>query len=396
MTSSATSSAWREPWLDGDDVVLARGPAGRGRPAGPGPRRGRRLDLRPDPGAVQRPDPRPRVRRRRLRRRRRHRRLLGLRRRPAVPARPGRRGARRRSRRAGPWRYADLRRRSARRRFLRGPRGPRPATAAGRRTRSSPSRSTAATRAVLVSGPDFVAAPRLSPDGDAAGLARVGPPGHALGRDPRCGSPPLERRRLARRVDAGRRRPGRVDRPARVVARTASLHFVCGPERLVEPVPPRRRARGSSRWRRWRPSSPTRTGSSAARRTGSSPTARSWRSAARAGRDHLFHVAPDGRVGELEIPYHRVRRAPVGAERRSSRSPARRPSRPSSPASTRRPWPVRRPAPGEHGDARPGDDLAPGADRVPDRPATGPPTRSSTRRPTRRSRPATASCRRSS
>ena len=86
-TSSATSSRSAEPWLDGDDVYWLEG-----RPAEGGRRvlvrrRRRRIDRRPDPGAVQRPDPRPRVRRRRVRRRRRRGRLLELRRRPALPAR---------------------------------------------------------------------------------------------------------------------------------------------------------------------------------------------------------------------------------------------------------------------------------------------------------------------
>ena len=35
---------------------------------------------------------------------------------------------------------------------------------------------------VLVTGPDFVSSPRLSPDGAAAGVDPVGPPGHAVGR----------------------------------------------------------------------------------------------------------------------------------------------------------------------------------------------------------------------
>ena len=40
---------------------------------------------------------------------------------------------------------------------------------------------------VLVQGPDFVAAPRPSPDGRAPRLARVGPPGHAVGRHAAAG-----------------------------------------------------------------------------------------------------------------------------------------------------------------------------------------------------------------
>ena len=124
------------------------------------------------------------------------------------------------------------------------------------------------------------------PDGDAPRLARVGPPGHAVGRDAAA------RRRVragrhARRVDARRRRPGRVDRPARVGARRdAPPHQ--RPERLVEPVPARRGPAA-------RAARPDRGG---VRRSGldlrplvvrvPAPTARSSRSAAPSGRDHLF------------------------------------------------------------------------------------------------------------
>ena len=67
---------------------------------------------------------------------------------------------------------------------------------------------------VLVSGPDFVSDPRLAPDGVSAGLAAVGPPGHALGRRP--ARRPRRRRHRAR----ARRRAGRVRRAAGLGRRT--------------------------------------------------------------------------------------------------------------------------------------------------------------------------------
>ena len=72
-----------------------------------------------------------------------------------------------------------------------------------------------------------------------AGLARMGPPGHALGCDA-AARRRVRARRDPRTRDPGRRRPGRIDRPARVGARRhAPPHQ--RPERLVEPLPARRR-----------------------------------------------------------------------------------------------------------------------------------------------------------
>ena len=107
-----------------------------------------------------------------------------------MAARPRRR---RRSRRPDAARRRPLRRpalRSRARPPLRRARDARRRRAGTARTSWSTSwwrsRSTGRTApaGVLVAGPDFVAAPRPSPDGSHAGLARVGPAGHALGLDP--------------------------------------------------------------------------------------------------------------------------------------------------------------------------------------------------------------------
>ncbi len=81
---------------------------------------------------------------------------------------------------------------------------------------------------------------------------------------------PVKRRRLARPVGPGRRRPGRVDRPARVVAATgsciSSATGVAGGTCTGSST-----ARGWSRSPRWTPSSPIRPGCSTARRYGFLP-----------------------------------------------------------------------------------------------------------------------------
>ena len=71
------------------------------------------------------------------------------------------------------------------------------------------------------------------------GLARMGSPGHAVGCDATSGRR-VRARRHARRVRAGGRRPGGIDRPARMGARRHAPPDQ-RPERLVEPVSPRRR-----------------------------------------------------------------------------------------------------------------------------------------------------------
>ena len=171
-----------EPWIDGDEIYWVEG-----RPAEAGRnvlvrRAAGRDDRRPDTGAIRRPNAGPRVRRWVVRRGRRDRGVLEQDRRAAVPH--------------GPRRHAN-RIRSRLRATTASPTCGSTRAGAG----SSPcARTTLGTvepvaaivevpldgdRAprVLVEGPDFLAAPRLSPDGATPGLARVGPPRHALGLD---------------------------------------------------------------------------------------------------------------------------------------------------------------------------------------------------------------------
>ena len=358
-TSSATSSGSAEPWIDGDDVYWLEG-----RPAEGGRRvlvragaDGSTTDLTPAPFNV-----RTRV----------HEygggsyvvaggdgRLLELRRRPAVPARPGRRRAGRRSPRQGPWRYADLRVDPRAAPVRRRPRGPRRGAAEPvGRDRRRPARRRPRRRRSSSSGPDFVAAPRLSPDGDAARLARVGPPGHAVGRDAAA----RRRRRAgrhARRVRPRGRRPGRVDRPARVVARRrrstssatgaaggTSTGCVDGPR--LEPLAPMEAEFADPAWIFGRSSY----GFLAGRRD-------RRRRPRRRARPAAPHRARATCVGEVETPFTELdglRRRPDGVVAAGRR---RRPSRRSScrfdPATLA---PAGRPAPGELDRARPGDDLA--------------------------------------
>ena len=375
--------ALAEPWIDGDDVFWLEG-----RPAEGGRRvlvraaaDGSTADLTPPPFNV-----RTRV----------HEygggsyvvaggvgRLLGLRRRPALPARSRRR--RRRSRSPRPGRGATPTCASMP-----------PAAASARSARTTAARASRSNtivdvpldgervRRVLVTGPDFVAAPRLSPDGAQPRLARVGPPGHALGRDPPAGRADRAGRD-ARRVRPRRRRPGRVDRPARVVARRHAPPRQ-RPQRLVEPVPAGRRARGSSRWRRWRRSSPTRPGSSTAPSYGFLADG-SIVAVGRRGRPRppRSRSSPGDLVGEVETPFTELEGLQVGpggivvARRRAGRA------RPSSCAST----PRRSPRPACcAGRARSPSTRRPSRcpSRSSSRPAAaGPRTRSTTRRATRRS-----------
>ena len=196
--------AGRRP-TDGDDVVWAEG-----RPAEGGRTQlvRRRADggtRRPAARGRERAHRRPRVRRRRLvgARRRRLVRRLG---RPApVPAR-ARRRARRRSPPSPPARAAtatptatldpDGTRIVCVRERHHGERGH------GRRQRGRHPRrrGRCGEPEVLVTGPDFVAAPRLSPGRRHAGLAAVEPPGDAVGRRRAASSatsPPARRRVVA-------------------------------------------------------------------------------------------------------------------------------------------------------------------------------------------------------
>ena len=346
----------------------------------------RRLDGRPDPAAVQRPDAGPRVRRRLVRRRRRDRRLLRLRRRAAVPARPGRR---REPVPITPGRSVALRRPAA---SISRAAGSSPSARTTRRrgradvaTRSSPSRSTA-TRAASSSCPGRTSSPRRasSPDGDRLAWLEWDHPDMPWDAT-RLRVAPIEPDGTLGESDAGRRRPGRVDRPARVGARRDAPPGQ-RPERLVEPVPARRgpaaRAARADGGRVRRPGLDLR---SVVVRVPRRRLDRR-RSAGGPGRDRLFHIdagrarrrGRDRRITELDA-------LRVGAERprrpgrRADRSGRRRALRPGDAG------PVRRPAPGEHDDARPGDDLA-ARSRSSSRPtASGPRTRSTTRRRTRRS-----------
>ncbi len=212
--------------------VLAGGPADRTRSSGPRPGIRGRLDDRPDTRAVQCPDRRARVRRRLVRRHGRDGRLLEPSGRAPVPARP-RRG---RARPAHPGGPVPVRRPAPRPRpatLLRCPRGPHRRGRGDEHHRHDPARrrrSTGAGRGLGLRGRAAPVARRRPP-----GLARVGPPGHAVGCDPAAGGR-VRAGRDARRVGSRRGRAGRIDRPAGVVAgRNAPPDQRS--DRLVEPLP---------------------------------------------------------------------------------------------------------------------------------------------------------------
>ena len=116
------------------------------------------------------------------------------------PARSGRRAAHPRADRAP---RRSLRRRRAHRGRPLGHLRARAATARPARPRprneivAVDAERRAASRIVLVTGPDFVAAPRVSPDGAALCLDPVEPPRHAVGRHRAGGGRPRQRRRTA-------------------------------------------------------------------------------------------------------------------------------------------------------------------------------------------------------
>ena len=200
-SGSTTSSATSSPWPSrGSTATTCSGLEGR--PAEGGRRvlvraaaDGSTTDL--TPAAVQRPQPGPRVRRRVVRRGRRRRRLLGLRRRPPVPARPG-------SEAAVPItpEAAVAPRRPAVRTRPAGGSSPSARTTPGTGHADQHDRRHPARRR-RVDGPRQrarlrrLAAPVARRH--AAGLARVGSPGHALGRDP-AARRGVRARRHARRV----------------------------------------------------------------------------------------------------------------------------------------------------------------------------------------------------
>ena len=347
--------------------LLARGPAGRGRPPRPRPRRGRRLDRGPDA---------------------RRRSTSGRASTSTAAARtssPAGSSSSRSSATAGctastrvpteavpitPRRTVALRRPAPRPRpppVLRRPRGPR---RSGRAAEAVVDTIVAipldgGDRPVLVSGPDFVASPRLSPDGSRLAWLEWDHPDMPwdatrlrVATDRRQTAPSASRAR--------RRRAGRVDRPARVGAgRDAPPRQ--RPERLVEPVPPRRgpaaRAARADGGRVRRSVLDLRSLVVRLPR----PMARSSPSAVSPGRDQLFHVAARRA--------HRRGRAPVhGARRRARRRTAassrwRAPDRPigrRAVRSRRHSRRVRRPAPGEHRRRSIRRPSRARADRVPD------------------------------
>ena len=263
---------------------------------------------------------------------------------------------------AGPWRYADLRPDLARRRFY-----------AVREDHSGEGEATNTIVTIPLDGGDpqvlgqgirfrLLAAPLARRH--AARLARMGPPGHALGRDAAAGRG-LRARWDARRGHPGGRRPRRIDHPARMGARWHAPPDQ-RPDGLVEPLPPGRRATVG-----------------AARRDG--------------GR--VRRPALDLRPVELRVParWRGRGRGPLGRPRSPLPDRARRPHRragdavhrarvaacrcprASSPLAGRAGDPSviarfdpvdagtgRRPAPGDDGHLRPGDHRGARVDRVPD------------------------------
>ena len=198
----------------------------------------RRRAGRRDPGRLQRPHPRARVRRRRLHRPRGDGLLL-----------PRRRPARSTARRPAASRGRSRPSPSAVRPALR-----RPARDAGGRWLvcvrerdgepehvnelvALPAGRLGEPR-VIASGHDFYAAPRVSPDGTQLAWLDLGPPADAVGG---LGALVAEFDDGALRRAARRRRRGRGDRAARVEpGRRPALQL--RPHRLVEPLPRRRRA----------------------------------------------------------------------------------------------------------------------------------------------------------
>ena len=285
----------------------------------------------------------------------------------------------------GPWRYADLRFDPARRRFY----AVREDHAAdvepintivaipldGERRRRSSS-----------TGPDFVASPRLSPDGSPPRLARMGPPRHALGRDAAPHGRRSSRMASLGRVDLAAGGPDEsIVQPEWSPDGVAPPHQ--RPDRLVEPVPAASRARGWSPSPRWRPSSPTPPGSSTARATASCPTARSWRSPGRRVATDLFHVEPGRLLGEVDSAFTELDGAARRCRQGRRRSPARRPSRPTLVAlRPDDPGPVRGPATVDVARDRPGCHLDRRSRSTSPRPTGASRTRSSTRRRTPPSR----------
>ena len=365
LVVDAASSCSASPWVDGDDVSGSR--AGRPRAAGrssSGARRtARPTDLTPD--AVQRPDPCPRVRRRRVPRRRR---VSSSRTSPTAGCTGSTRAPTSRSpitpegRGATPTCALD----AGRRRFLavREDHGRRAAEPSATRSSRSPLDGERRRR-VLVAGPDFFAAPRLSPDGDPLAWLEWDHPDMPWD-GTRLRVAPSSSRRHARRAGPGRRRPGRLDRPAEW-APDGTLHLVTDRSgwwnlyRLVDG--PAARAARADGGRVRRPGLGLRAlvvrlparRLDRRRRPGATATTSS------------IHVAPgDARSARSRCRSPRSTRLRSAADA-SSRVAGPRPS----PGSSSRLDPVTLAPAGvlrraTHGDPRPGGDLAARADRVPD------------------------------
>ena len=234
----------------------------------------------------------------------RHGRLLQLRRRPPVPAGPGRRARPFRSRPTGPWRYADLRV-DPRAAPVRSPSArTTPAAARRRLARSSPSRSTATASPERPGRAGRTSWPRRAcrPDGTRLAWLEWDHPDM-----PWDGVPPAHRadrrRRHARGAGPGRRRPGGVDRPARVVARRR---------------PPLRLATARGWWNLYR------------LLDGPAPRA------ARADGRRVRRPGLDLRAVVVRVPARRLDRG--GRPVRRARSPLPRPARTSSSARSRSPF----------------------------------------------------------
>ena len=381
-----SSSASRA--IDGDDTYWLEGRARRGGPARSSSGRGLDGDDRPTltPAAVQRPDPRPRVRRRR-------RTLVAggvvvfsnfadgrLYRRRSGAARAGRR-----SRPRAPWRYADIRPDRGAAPAPRRPRGPRGRRGEPARRRSWP---IAARRRRAADGPR-ARAPTSRRAAPVAGrqpprLARVGPPEHALGRHRAAGrrrSPPDGTLGEPMLVAGGPDES--IAQPELVAGRRSSTSSPTGPAGgtstgcvdgpTLEPIAPMEAEFADPDWIFGRSHVRLR-----------SPTARSSAVGRSDGRDQLFRIEPDELAGEVDVAVHRDRRARRRRPTGLVPSPARRPIRRVIAGSTRSTLAVagvlRRASAVA---ARSGARLACRRRSSSRRAAAGPRTRSTTRRATR-------------
>ena len=215
-----------------------------------------------------------------------------------------------RSRRKAPYRYADLRFDPARRRFLAiredhsGDGEPRAAIVDIALDGERPPR-------VLYEGPDFLARAASVARRPAARLARVGSPGHAVGRDTAAGCAVLDDGGLGPSDLAARRRR-RIDRAARVVARRHPP-LRQRPDGLVEHLPARARAPGSSRCPRIEAEFADPAWLFDRSSYGFLPDGSIVAVGRARGRDRLFHISPDEAIGEVASPYTDIGTIRVGA-----------------------------------------------------------------------------------